>query len=301
MHNPWLTYSNGLHRLRESGLAPDIFEDLDERKFTTDEIYETCTILFGNSVPLPHPQRSWSKFLRVLKEVVGREDRQWNSIHKRFTSWIDVRRLDSMYGAKSKSEPPPSALGDPPSNPQYGGSFRRSSVDPLGGSVRGSNSQRDPPFDTERHAADPRSDEPAIPKQPSPTNLREALRAWSHPSANSKKSFPLQTLLVTVPTILPPENLFVEAHEYFKKWKTLDESAFIGMDEEQLMDLLKRGKNQLAAFHHAFGETNPSIAARKAKFFLHPDKIPKDLNEDQSLLLKTIWDVIQESADKEGL
>ena len=45
----------------------------------------------------------------------------------------------------------------------------------------------------------------------------------------------------------------------------------------------------------------PLIAARKAKFFLHPDKIPKDLNEDQSLLLKTIWDVIQESADKEGL
>lgn len=255
-------------------MAPDIFEDLDERKFTADEIFETCTILFGNLIPLPHPQKSWSKFLRVLKEVVGREERQWNSIHKRFTSWIDVRRLDSMYGAKSKSEPSASARGDPPSsNPQYGGSFRRSSVDPLGGSFRRSNSQSDPSFDTEGHATDPRSDptgfEPsanAVPKQSSPTNLQEALRAWSHPSVDSKKLNALQTLLVTVPTILPPENLFVEAHEYFKKWKTLDESAFTGMDEEQLMDLLKRGKNQWANFRsYAWGKLIPFYSCPKSQ------------------------------------
>ena len=34
LHNPWLTYSIGLHRLRESGFAPDIMDDLDERPFT---------------------------------------------------------------------------------------------------------------------------------------------------------------------------------------------------------------------------------------------------------------------------
>ena len=259
-----------MHRLRESGLAPDIFEDLDERKFTIDEIYETCTILFGNSIPLPHPQKSWSKFLRVLKEVIEREERQWNSIHKRFTSWIDVRRLDSMYGAKSKSEPSASGRGDPPSNSQYGGSFRRSHGGPPntnsqnGGSFRRSNSQRGPSFDTEGPRAgaisDPTGFNPsanAIPKQSSPTNLQELLRAWSHPSVESKKSNPLQTLLVTVPTVLPPNNLFVEAHEYFLKWKTLDESAFVGMDEEQLMDLLKRGKTQGLFLVIQHGETYP--------------------------------------------
>lgn len=31
LHNPWLTYGIGLHRLRESGFAPDIMDDLDER------------------------------------------------------------------------------------------------------------------------------------------------------------------------------------------------------------------------------------------------------------------------------
>ena len=38
-------------------------------------------------------------------------------------------------------------------------------------------------------------------------------------------------------------------------------------------------------------------AVRKAKFFLHPDKIPKDLTESQTLLFKTIWHTIQEGIE----
>ena len=37
-----------------------------------------------------------------------------------------------------------------------------------------------------------------------------------------------------------------------------------------------------------------SKAVRKAKFFLHPDKLPKDLTENPTLLFKTIWNAIQE-------
>ncbi len=37
--------------------------------------------------------------------------------------------------------------------------------------------------------------------------------------------------------------------------------------------------------------TNP--ASKKAKFFLHPDKLPKDLTENQTQLLKTIWNELQ--------
>ena len=33
LHNPWLTYGVGLHRLREAGFAPEIMDDLDERHF----------------------------------------------------------------------------------------------------------------------------------------------------------------------------------------------------------------------------------------------------------------------------
>ena len=36
------------------------------------------------------------------------------------------------------------------------------------------------------------------------------------------------------------------------------------------------------------------LAVRKAKFFLHPDKLPKDLTNDQTLLFKTLWGVLLE-------
>ena len=35
-------------------------------------------------------------------------------------------------------------------------------------------------------------------------------------------------------------------------------------------------------------------AVRKAKFFLHPDKLPKDLTDNQTLLFKTMWEVLTE-------
>jgi hypothetical protein len=62
---------------------------------------------------------------------------------------------------------------------------------------------------------------------------------------------------------------------YFSKWKVFSKEAFIGRSGDELAELLKR-------------------AVRKTKFFLHPDKLPNDLTESQTLLFKAIWDVIQE-------
>ena len=36
-----------------------------------------------------------------------------------------------------------------------------------------------------------------------------------------------------------------------------------------------------------------NLASKKAKHFLHPDKLPKDLTENQTQLFKTIWDELQ--------
>ncbi len=46
LYNPWLTYGIGLHRLREAGLLPDIFNYLDERPLTLDELHELCETFF---------------------------------------------------------------------------------------------------------------------------------------------------------------------------------------------------------------------------------------------------------------
>jgi hypothetical protein len=70
----------------------------------------------------------------------------------------------------------------------------------------------------------------------------------------------------------------VEDHKYFVKWKVFSEDAFDDNDsDEELKDLLKR-------------------AVRKARFYLHPDRIPSDLTESQALLFKTVWGVISEAA-----
>ena len=45
LHNPWLTYGIGLHRIREAGLGTELMDDLDEKSFDIEEIRD-LTILF---------------------------------------------------------------------------------------------------------------------------------------------------------------------------------------------------------------------------------------------------------------
>lgn len=111
-----------------------------------------------------------------------------------------------------------------------------------------------------------------------PSNLIQVLQRWSHQAPTYRTLHPLQKLLVTVPTIFPPHNKHVGDHKYFVKWKVFSEDAFDDNDsDEELKDLLKR-------------------AVRKARFYLHPDRIPSDLTESQALLFKTVWGVISEAA-----
>ena len=103
-------------------------------------------------------------------------------------------------------------------------------------------------------------------------NLRALVKEWSH---DDGKLRPLQMLLFEAPVLLPPYNPLVEDHEYFTKWKTIhrDELKNCGDDSQAVSKL-----------------------AKKCKLFLHPDKWPQNLNQDQKLLLQSIWDVFQESS-----
>jgi hypothetical protein len=66
----------------------------------------------------------------------------------------------------------------------------------------------------------------------------------------------------------------VDAHDYFlpEKSPPMSQQALASGDEA----VLKR-------------------AVRKMKFFLHPDKLPKDFNRQQLLLCKTLWDTTAEA------
>jgi len=105
--------------------------------------------------------------------------------------------------------------------------------------------------------------------------LEDVLRCWSHQPPKYERLKPLHHLLVTIPTTFPPTNENVEPHEYFNKWKPISKEAFNESGDE-LNELSKR-------------------ATRKMKLFVHPDKLPQDLTENQSHLFRAIWDVILES------
>jgi hypothetical protein len=208
LHNPWLTYGMGMHRLREAGLLPDIFNLLDERPFTLDQLHEFCKSLFlgdnsAQQVKLPHPRESLTSFFQTLKIMVDMEEIQWNPIRKKMMPWIDMERLEAIHCRRQGSQRP----------------LRRSISEGI----------KDPPEDKQQRPKYARfSSTPNV-----ATNVH---RQSSTPLCN-----PLQHFLLTVPQMLPPTNTTVEMHGYFSKWKTFDEDAFHGFSGDELVELLAKG------------------------------------------------------------
>jgi hypothetical protein len=106
-------------------------------------------------------------------------------------------------------------------------------------------------------------------------SLSTVIQDWAY--YENGKLRPLQMLLFEAPVLLPPNNPLVEHHEYFDKWKTLSRDSFLDEDGEDYAD-----------------EVIQKVA-RRCKIFLHPDKWPSDLNEDQKFLLQSMWDTFQQS------
>jgi len=105
-HNPWLNYALPLHRLRELGYHHRIFDMMDERPFTHEELREYCSLLLIDKSPsdeLPDPSADWKEFSKTVKNLLARQEGQWNPIKKKVTPWIDVKKMDKMYSGKKFS------------------------------------------------------------------------------------------------------------------------------------------------------------------------------------------------------
>ena len=88
---------------------------------------------------------------------------------------------------------------------------------------------------------------------------------------------PIQLLITSVHTVFPP-SFGVSGHEYFKKWKA------VAMDE--------------VAPQNVVNDDKLNKAVRKLRFFLHPDKLPKDLSDDQEFLIKLLWDITNDAFEE---
>lgn len=99
-HNKWLNYALPLHRMREMGFHDRVFDMLDERTLTKGELRDFCRLLFGlnNFDGVPDPFVNWKSFLRSVEMMLKKEELQYNPVKKRLTPWIDVKKLDKIYG-----------------------------------------------------------------------------------------------------------------------------------------------------------------------------------------------------------
>ena len=86
-----------MHRLRETGLAPEAWDDLDERCLDLDEIHHLCKMLLlhNSKVELPHPKENWNAFICQLT-LVNNEKLQWNPVKRRMMPWINLRKLEAV-------------------------------------------------------------------------------------------------------------------------------------------------------------------------------------------------------------
>jgi hypothetical protein len=257
LRNPWLTYGIALHRYREMGFRVHVLDILDERALTKRELRELCDFLFD--VPIPDPELDWNIFMNTIKGSLSREHMQWNPIKKAVTPWIDIALLNDAYESKP-----------------YAASYLPQAFNQC--SYRSFTSSGDP-IAPQAPATSPSFQHPNYSKTVLPTQsiadssvLVAAVESqWAKypPPSTTKK--PISDLLCTIDSTFP----LVPNHEYFSvKFQPFSPTALSSGSS----DVLKR-------------------AVRKMRFFLHPDRLPKDFNEQQTLLCRTLWDVISESWD----
>jgi hypothetical protein len=91
-HNKWLNYAPVLHRIREHGGTRRLFDLLDERKLTKDELRDFAATLFGESLmadDMPDPQSDWKNFCQTIDWLDSAETRPWNPMTGQPGPWID--------------------------------------------------------------------------------------------------------------------------------------------------------------------------------------------------------------------
>lgn len=89
--NPWLNYGLVLHRLREMGQDNRLFDLIDERALTKQEIRDFCVLLFGHADRLS--AEDWPAFIGEVDQIQLAERPQWNPVTKAMAPWIDVEEL----------------------------------------------------------------------------------------------------------------------------------------------------------------------------------------------------------------
>mmetsp|Transcript_22412 Transcript_22412/g.36653 ORF Transcript_22412/g.36653 Transcript_22412/m.36653 type:complete len:431 (-) Transcript_22412:193-1485(-) len=100
--NKWICYGVPLHRCRELGYHNRLFDMIDERPFTLEEVRSFCCLLFGiEEDELPDPMVNFDAFLKEVDIRLQTEQLQYNPIKKKMTPWILTKELKKAYSDKA--------------------------------------------------------------------------------------------------------------------------------------------------------------------------------------------------------
>lgn len=86
---------------------------------------------------------------------------------------------------------------------------------------------------------------------------------------------PIDTLITTIHTVFPPK-LNCPGHEYFSKWTPITRDEIFSSPGRPDDEKLKK-------------------CIRKLRFFLHPDKLPRDFTPEQVFICKMLWDITSDA------
>jgi hypothetical protein len=97
------------------------------------------------------------------------------------------------------------------------------------------------------------------------------LKNWALQPPNLLHLRSISDLLTTIHSVFPPA-FGVPGHDHFTKWTPISHFDLVTQD---------------AKFDHE----KLSKALRKLRFFLHPDRLPKDLTDEHNFMCKMLWDI----------
>lgn len=101
--NPWLTYGEPLHRLREFGVAVREMDMLDECTLTSEQMRTVVAmILGGRKEDVPRPEIEWEVFSTRMQSLLNESPQIFDPYKKKLRPWIDMHGLKNKYGPAGK-------------------------------------------------------------------------------------------------------------------------------------------------------------------------------------------------------
>ena len=104
---------------------------------------------------------------------------------------------------------------------------------------------------------------------------RKIIVGWALQPPQMASLRPIDQLLQSIQAVYPP-CYDVPAHSYFDGWQEIKHQDLLGASG-------------------ALDEKKLSKAVRKLRFFLHPDKLPRDLTDKHHFMCKLLWDVTNDA------